>query len=190
MFSKQNKLVIACLLIVLGVLLRTHFHLGENVEFVTSAALLAGSYLGLGWAISIPIITMVVSDSIIGNTNIFLFTWSAYAVIGIMGFLLHKFKIKNSKLKILAATTTGIAASLWFYLWTNFGVWVLDSWGMYPKTFMGLMQAYAMGIPFLKFNLIGNIVLVTLSFGTVEYVTNKILKLKRVDRTVQKKLFV
>jgi len=180
---KRRKFIFAGLLIVLGILFRTAWHLGPNVEFVTSACLLAGSYLGRKWVILVPVFIMLTSDLIIGNTNIFIFTWSAYIVIGILGY--WGLKNKNEKLKItkiIKATGLGIIASLWFYLWTNFGVWLLDSWGMYPRIITGLVDAYILGLPFLKYNLIGNLVFVPVSFSLVEIVksisldTNYLLK--------------
>ena len=204
--------MVACILIVIGVLLRTHFHLGDNVEFVTSGALVSAYYLGLGWGIVVPLTTMFLSDLIIGNTTIFLFTWSAYIIIGIAGYILmriqnsaclparqefriqnnpfSKFRSGNLKFIIIKATGLGILASFWFYLWTNFGVWVLDSWGMYPKTIAGLIQAYAMGIPFLKFTLIGNMVFVPLSFCVMELATKAAIRIKKIDSKAQIKQFV
>ncbi len=160
---KFNKLIAAFFLILLGILFRTVWHLGPNVEFVTASTLLAGSYLGFGWAIGIPLAIMLVTDLIIGNTNIFLFTWSGYLVIGYLSHLSNLSHFKRGE-KILRAAGLGIIASFWFYLWTNFGVWLLDNWGMYPKTIAGLMSAYILGLPFLKYNLIGNLVLVPFSF--------------------------
>lgn len=64
----------------------------------------------------------------------------------------------------------GILASLWFYLWTNFGVWLLDNWGMYPRTIMGLIDAYLLALPFLRYNLISNLIFVPVSFFIVEKV--------------------
>ena len=177
-FKMQNKIIFAALLITLGVLFRTVWHLGPNVEFITSACLLSGSYLGRKWAILVPVFIMLTSDLIIGNTNIFIFTWSAYIVVGILGY--WGLKNKNARLpdgqeklkitKIIKATGLGIIASLWFYLWTNFGVWLLDSWGMYPRTITGLVDAYILGLPFLKYNLMGNLVFVPVSFSLVEIV--------------------
>ena len=112
---------------------------------------------------------MVISDFVIGNTNIFIFTWSAYMGIGLMG-LIGQIGKRKTKQKILGATGLGIAASLFFYAWTNFGVWAMDSWGMYPKTLSGLIQCYMMGLPFLKLNLLGNLFFVPVSFGVVEMV--------------------
>ncbi|MBI4990942.1 hypothetical protein HZB96_02495, partial [Candidatus Gottesmanbacteria bacterium] len=159
-------------LIILGILFRTIWHLGPNVEFVTTSALLAGSYLGLGYALGIPLTIMLVTDLIIGNTNIFLFTWSGYLVIGYLSHLSNLSHLKRGE-KILGATGLGVVASIWFYIWTNFGVWLLDSWGMYPKTPPGLIDAYIMGLPFLKYNLMGNLVLVPLSFTSIELLSQK-----------------
>src|SRR3989338_9648376 len=119
----HNKLMVACILIVIGVLLRSHFHLGDNVEFVTSGALVSAYYLGLGWGIVVPLTTMFLSDLIIGNTTIFLFTWSAYIIIGIAGYMTLKSqsasrrtKVTSQKLsqlvrKVAQATFIGIGAS-------------------------------------------------------------------------------
>src|SRR3989338_5781418 len=98
---RHNKFIFASILVFLGILFRTVFHLGYNVEFVTSGALLSAYYLGLGWGIFVPLVTMFLSDLIIGNTTIFLFTWSAYIIIGIAGYMTlksQKSKVKSQKL--------------------------------------------------------------------------------------------
>lgn len=174
------RVLIAFILIVLGILFRTVWKVGDNFEFVTSAALLSGSYLGIGWAIAVPITIMMITDLMFGNTNIFIFTWSAYALIGVLGWFvlrMQKSKIKNQnenvKIKInylLKATGLGVISSIVFFIWTNFGVWLLDSWSMYPKTITGLFDAYIMGLPFLKSNLLGNLFFVPLSFSFFELV--------------------
>jgi len=162
--KNKKRLILASLLILLGVAFRTVWHFWPNVEFITAATLLAGAYLGKKWAVIVPFLAMFLSDLILGNTNIFLFTWSAYIVIGYLSNLSHSDGIG----KIVKATGLGIAASFWFYLWTNFGVWLLDSWGMYPKTISGLINCYILALPFLKYNLLGNIIFVPLSFTVVE----------------------
>lgn len=177
--DRKTQLLFAALLILLGILFRTAWHLAPNVEFVTTATLLAAAYLGKKWALSVPLIIMGISDIFIGNTNIFLFTWSAYLIIGIMsnwllGTKKLKLKMQDDKakfkmIKIIKATSLGIAASILFYLWTNFGVWVLDAWGMYPKTLSGLIDAYILGIPFVKYNIIGNMLFMPISFSLVEF---------------------
>lgn len=103
---------------------------------------------------------------LIGNTNIFIFTWSAYLFFS----LFVSFFLKKStpgKKHLLQMTGWGIVSSVWFYLWTNFGVWLLDSFGMYQRSWQGLLDAYIYAIPFFKYNLIGNLVLVPVSFTVV-----------------------
>lgn len=163
MENKNSKFFFALTLVLLGVLSRTAWHLGDNIELVTASTLLSSGYLGLGWATVVPFIIMFITDLIIGNTNIFLFTWSGYIAIGFLGYLSHLGNIKGYK-KVFLASGLGIASSLWFFLWTNFGVWMLDSWGMYPKTINGLIESYIMGLPFFKANLLGNLVFVPAAF--------------------------
>lgn len=158
----KSKIFWAIILIFLGVFFRTIGHVAPNVEYVTAASLLAGAYLGRKYAVLLPLVIMVLTDTVIGNTNIFIFTWSAYLLIGYLGYL------GNLRGKIIKATGAGILATLFFYVWTNFGVWLLDSWGMYPRTFAGLMQSYLMGLPFLKMTLLSNLFFVPVSFGIVE----------------------
>lgn len=166
----MRKFLIATLLIVLGVAGRTVFHIAPNVEVITLASFLAATYLGRKYAILIPFAIMVITDTIIGNTNIFIFTWSAWIMIGLFGLILRRFK--GVKL-IGAATGIGIFTSVFFYLYTNFGVWLLDSWGMYSRDFSGLIHCYIMGLPFLRLNLIGNLVFVPVGFSLVELVFRK-----------------
>jgi uncharacterized membrane protein len=166
--KNQKKLLATAILIILGILFRTVWHLGPNVEFITAGTLLAGIYLGLKYAIIVPLLTLGFTDLFLGNTNIFLFTWSGYIVIGYLSHLSHLSDLGRTT-KILGATSLGIIAGLCFYLWTNFGVWLLDSFGMYPKTLSGLFQAYIMGLPFLEYNLLGNILFIPSSFFFVEF---------------------
>lgn len=170
--QKFNKILFAIILVGLGIASRTIWHLGENVEFVTTSALLAGAYLGLGWSITVPLAIMVITDLAIGNTNIFLFTWSGYLFISYLGYLSHLRDLKRDK-RIFMAAGLGVVSGIWFYLWTNFGVWLLDSFGMYPKTLSGLIAAYYYGLPFLKLNLLGNLLFVPLSFICVEFIDLK-----------------
>lgn len=164
---KNKSLFVAILLIVLGVFSRTIWHFWPNVELVTSIALIGSSFLNRRWTILVIISVMAISDFILGNTNIFIFTWSAYLFFSLFVSLFLK-KDTQGKKHLLQMTGWGIVSSVWFYLWTNFGVWLLDSFGMYQRSFAGLFDAYIYAIPFFKYNLIGNLVLVPVSF-TVYY---------------------
>lgn len=182
----NKKILYACLLITVAVLFRTVWHLGDNIEFVTAASLAAGSYLGLQFALLVPLGILAVSDLLLGNTNIFIFTWSAYLAIGVAGYLFNK--RGTSLIKIIKGTSLGLTASLWFYLWTNFGVWLLDSWNMYPDTLYGLWQSYIFALPFLKASIAGNLLFCPLLFIAVEtgkkLALKKSVNLRKMERTV------
>jgi hypothetical protein len=161
----MKKLLMAFFLIAIGVAGRTVFHIAPNVEFVTLASLLAATYLGRRYAILVPFVIMVITDTLIGNTNIFIFTWSAWVMIGFSGLVLRKIKGR----KLIGA----VFASLFFYFYTNFGVWLLDAWGMYSRDFSGLTHCYLMGLPFLKLNLFSNLIFVPAGFSVVEIIFRK-----------------
>lgn len=148
---------------------RLWFDLGPNVELITLVTFIAGFYLGKKFSLMIPLLVLAISDIFLGNTNIMLFTWSAYLLIGIISQIGQIRVIRQSSIRrIFMATGGGVVASLWFYLWTNFGVWFLDSWGMYPGTFTGLINCYLNGLPFLKNQLLGNLIFIPAGFLAIE----------------------
>lgn len=159
-----KNLAFAFFLIIIGIGERVIFDLGPNIELVTLSSLLASCYLGFPYAVIVPLAIMSISDILIGNTMIFIFTWSAYIFIGLAGLLLRRFQNSGFRLPLLTLPAA-FTSSLFFYLWTNFGVW-LQGW--YPPTLQGLITSYVMGLPFFKLNLWGNLLLVPLGFMTVE----------------------
>ncbi|NQU78090.1 LPXTG cell wall anchor domain-containing protein [Candidatus Falkowbacteria bacterium] len=178
----KKKLLIAISLIVFGTLTRLLLTDLPNVETITITALLAGSLLGGGYAIVIALTVTALTDMYLGNDSILIFTWSAFALIGLAGVVLKKTK-KNNPKYIAGMTGLGVLASLLFFFYTNFGVWLL--WpGMYARTFQGLIQCYVMGLPFLKYNLIGNLIIIPIVTSTVVYVPQWV----RMKITKEKKL--
>ena len=173
--TKYLKYVLITIFLSLAIGERVLFDLGPNIELVTVSMLLAATYLGRKKALQIVLVSMIVSDAILGNTNIFIFTWS--------GFLIPTFfasvqlnKSKNSSIKLVGKSTLfGMGTGLFFFLWTNFGVWLLDSWGMYSNDLHGLIQSYINALPFLKMQILSNLLIVPLGFIVVE-ITKGVLK--------------
>lgn len=165
---KKAHLLPLFLLVILAVLFRTVWHFGDNIEFVTTATIIASVYFGLTAGMVVPFFAMFLSDFIIGNTNIFIFTWSAYLLLGLFSFVISGRNRQSSWKNVLKGVAMAATGSVWFYLWTNFGVWLLDAWGMYPKTPAGLFQSYIMGFPFFRANLTGSIFFAAVSFATIE----------------------
>lgn len=161
----EKKVLIAALfLILIGILFRTMWHIGPNIEFLTTASLLAAYHLPKRWAILVPVAAIVISDFFIGNTSIILFTWSGYMGIGILAIIS---RIWKEKIELVSGVGFVSIAAFWFYLWTNFGVWFLDAFGMYEKSMKGLIDSYMAGVPFLRMNLLGSLMFLSASIGIV-----------------------
>jgi hypothetical protein len=167
----QAPMIIPVIIIyLLAFLERTVLDLGPNVELVTLAMLASGIYLSRNTSLKLTFLLMAATDLILGNTRIFLFTWSGFLL---PIFILSKLSTMNYKLSILKITGLGLISNLFFYIWTNFGVWALDTWGMYPKTLPGLIDCYLMGLPFLKLQLQSTLVFVPIGMTSI-YVIRKL----------------
>lgn len=156
MNPKILRLIFSLLLISIGIGGRLFIHL-PNVETVTAATLLAGMLLGGRASWVIPLVVVGVSDMFLGNDLILLYTWSAWVGIGLLSRVL-KGRTQSVFGGSLLLTGASLCSTFIFYAWTNFGVWQLS--GMYPHTGLGLLASYVMGLPFLKFQLLGNLMLV------------------------------
>jgi len=133
-----------------------NLQIAPNLEIVTAISVLAAITMGWRVALIVPITTMIISDIFIGNSSIFMFTWGSFAIIGLSATILRKFNDKP-KLQILSSIGFAAASSFIFFAITNLGVW-LQGW--YPTTLAGLIDCYAMAIPFYRTMLIGNLILV------------------------------
>jgi hypothetical protein len=141
-----------------------HFGLAPNLEVITASSLIAAVLWGWRGAVGVPLAAMAASDLIIGNSPILLFTWSAFALIGLAGLALRRLQARPSRL-MLGALGAGVLGSVFFFVYTNFGVWLMGN--LYPHTWAGLMQSYLMGIPFYRTMLIGNLVIVPAYFAVL-----------------------
>jgi len=168
-FSKDHftkaKLITATALIAFGIFSRFFLQGIPNFETITVVSLLAGSLLGGVWTIAIGLIVVAATDMFIGNTIIFAYTWSAWAFMGFFGYALRK-RGKTVVRHSLELTGMGIVGVLFFFTWTNFGVWHVGQ--MYSHTFAGLAASYTAGIPFLKYQLMSAVLFIpTVSAVTI-----------------------
>lgn len=104
------------------------------------------------------IFSFFLTDFIIGFHAITFFTWGSVVVIG----LISKYFILNIYSRISGALT-GAAI---FFLFTNFGVWMLGSYGY---SFNGLLASYTMALPFFTYSLIStlffSVIIETINFS-------------------------
>src|SRR4030088_2113980 len=84
-------------------------------------------------------------------------TWAWYAAILFLGSQLRE---NTGWLRVAGAA---LARSISFFLGSNFSV--LACWDMYPKTLSGLMTCYAVGLPFFRRGLAGDMLFTAVMFG-------------------------
>ncbi len=141
-----------------------------NFTPILALAIFGGAYLpNRITAISLPIISMFISDLIIGfHSQIF----TVYATIILLSILGHLMKTKNFK----NFAITGFTGSLIFFIITNFSVWLGGS--LYPLTIDGIIQCYIMAIPFFHNTLISTMLFLTILFFGYTFAEKKISNLK------------
>lgn len=168
------NLITAVLLILFAALSRLLPH-PMNFAPVTAIALFAGVYLNKKYAFIIPIIALLISDAIIGFYPYIYWIYGTVLLIALIGLWL-KSHVQNvsgaKKIGYIAGTT--LVSSVIFFLVTNFGVWT--SGMFYEMTWSGLIQCYAMAIPFFRNTLLGDLVYTGAMFGVYELVMRTVKK--------------
>lgn len=158
-YLTRKNIIIAALLLAVGIGGRMALLAYPNIETLTAVSILAGALLGPQLGLAVALFSVVGSDMMIGNTNILLYTWSAWAMIGVGSTVLKKNKGKLAVWsETFRYTAGGVVTTLFFYLWTNFGVWHIG--GLYPHTLDGLVLCYMNALPFLRNQLLGNLLIV------------------------------
>lgn len=161
---------VAVLLVVAAVLWRLvkdDIGAPPNLELSTFAAFAAAGLLRHRLAMLAPLVVVAVSDVVLSNSAILLFTWSAWVAIGVAAWWTRR---ATGGRRVLAAVAFGTGSSVGFYLWTNLGVWLQGRGTFYPAGPDGLLASYVAGLPFLRTMLLGNLVLVPVAAAVVSLV--------------------
>ncbi len=142
-----------------------------DVFFVIAAiSLVAGRYLGSYFSFLLPLSIMAVTDIIIGNSMIFLFTWSGFAIMGSIGYASKR----KSMLQFFGFSILAVVA---YDLWTNFGCWL----GWYSHDLNGLMLCYTLAIPFMLWHLVSTLAILPLFAIPFEKLDlNKMVEMHRI----------
>ncbi len=123
-----------------------------NFTAVGAVALLGGYLfrrLDLRLAMVIPMVAMFISDLFLGFHPVMLFVYIGMMLATVVGFALRK---QKALWLILGA----LSSSVIFFALSNLGVWLVA--GYYEQTWAGLVQCFAMAIPFFKNQLAGDVV--------------------------------
>jgi hypothetical protein len=166
--SPKQQLKLAAMVIVSAVVMRLAPHI-PNFAPMTAAALFAAAYLPKRYILIVPLIALAVSDYLLLYVNPFsepifnfshlqplsamfnnttAYVWGSFMISALLGLALRK---KRNTLRVGGIT---VAASLQFYLITNFGVWAA---GAYARDISGLWASYSAGLPFLSWTVAGDL---------------------------------
>lgn len=160
--KKQHLIaLIATVLVAIGVSSRLIDH-QPNFAAIGALAIAIGFYSKskLGWAI--PLGAMLISDLIIGfyAPGVMAAVYLGYLTMWGFG----RFASTHEK-KAAMFSYTLFGAIAYFFV-TNAAVWAFTS--MYPKTLAGLGTSYAMGVPFFKWSLAGDLFYLAVVVAVVE----------------------
>lgn len=144
-----------------------------NFTAVGAIALFGGAYFTeKKFAFIVPILTMLLTDFIIGFHNGMLSVYLSFVLIVGIGIVLSKnIKIKN----IIAAS---LLSSILFFVLTNFQVWVQST--LYAKNLAGLIACYVAAIPFFHHTILGDLFFVGILFALYQLIQIKFPSLVKI----------
>ncbi len=149
-------------LIGLGVVSRLVPH-PWNATPVMAIALFGGTYLSRRWALILPLAIVALSDFALGWHATIPFTWGAFLLTGMLAWWI---RVHPSPGRIFGGA---LAGSLFFFVVTNFGVWVTEN--LYPHTAVGLWTCYVAALPFFRNTLAGDLVYTGVLFSLFSLIT-------------------
>tara|TARA_B100000497_G_C7686247_1_gene415979 strand:- start:249 stop:815 length:567 start_codon:yes stop_codon:yes gene_type:complete len=171
MKSLNKSIILITAIVVFGIIARLLPHFPNFAPMGAIALFAVAFYKRKSLALIIPVTAWWLSDLFLNNTRYATseeFSWftmdqffSIIALIIIVvlgGFLLKKLSVS----KIILGSTM---ASLVFFIISNFGVWMNGM--LYPKTLQGLIECYAMAIPFYHATFLSDMIYTSMFFGAM-----------------------
>lgn len=135
-------------LTIIGIISRLVPHL-PNMTPVGATALFSSAKFGMKKGMIILLLTMLISDVLIGLHPVMWATYGSFMITILIGWWVQK---KYSLSRFMTGT---FISSIVFFIITNFAVWLVPN-GMYAKTLTGLIHCYIMALPFFRNSLIGD----------------------------------
>ena len=170
----MRRVIVGLFIIVIAAFSRLLPH-PPNVTPLVAMALAGGVYFDKKYAFILPILALVVSDIFLGFHATVPFVYGSFLMIVLLGVWLKSHK------KVVTVAAGSIASSLFFFVVTNFGVWLTGGGWYYPKTLSGLVECYVLALPFLQNALLGDLAFTAVIFGLFEGVEYYLQSLKKVQ---------
>jgi hypothetical protein len=177
--------MLSIFLIITAIIIRLLPH-PANFTPLGAMALFGGAKLNKKLAILLPFIALAISDYLLLYINPYqndfsrihpisamfhsttLFVWGSFLISVLMGYFLRN----TTSYRMIAIFT--LISSIQFFLITNFGVWAA---GYYPQNFGGLMESYAMALPFFRNSILGDMIYTLGFFALFDFAKKRIPKL-------------
>ena len=116
----------------------------------------------------IPLIILFLTDLILGFYKGMIFNYFAFISFSVISYFTFV-KLKKMS-RVLLGLILSIFSAIYFFIISNFGVWLLS--GMYSKDLTGLILCYVNAIPFLGNSILSAIVFSLIIFYSYELVIN------------------
>ena len=160
--SYSDGLWLCIIMILLAVASRIIPH-PPNFTPIAALGLFSGAYLRMQKFWLVPIAALLLSDMAIGfyNPLVMAFVYGAFVLCAFLGRAL--LSERRTVLMLGGATLSG---AILFFVVSNLGDWL--SGLNYPLTWQGLLDCYAMAIPFFGNTLFGDLFYVVCLFGIFE----------------------
>ncbi len=136
-----------------------------NFTPIGAIAIFAGVFLRGKYIFVLPTLALLISDYILGFYNGMIWVYSSFISVGLIGIWIR------NKYNFARVSVGTISSSILFFVVTNFGVWLNGS--IYPQNLQGLVSCYVAAIPFFRNSISGDIVYVTVLFGSYELIRRK-----------------
>jgi hypothetical protein len=157
----KTRIILSAILLALGIASRFWVHPWNTVP-VAAIALFAGAYLGIRYAVVLPVAIMAITDLYLGlyEWQLMFFVYFSYFVAGLIGTYIRRRK------NIATVLGGSLTASVMFFLLTNWSVWQFTPW--YAKTWAGFLECFTLALPFFRNTLLGDLFYVGIFFGAYE----------------------
>ncbi len=159
----MNQIIFALIFSAFAIGTRLVDH-APNFAAIGALALWAGIYLPRKYYLALPVVVMLVSDSIVGfyDWRVMLFVYGSFVLMAVIGHYLKNYKGP-------AIVMSSLLGSAFFYVATNFAVWAFGT--MYTHDWAGLINCFYLALPFFRNTLYSDLIYGFLFVGIYQMVT-------------------